>query len=323
MLLAALVFIGAFLVTALLVAASGSGKAQREKQTRSRLDAVLAMTGDATKEEPIDIRKKDVLFSAIPLLNRLLLRLEIAAHLRRLLFQADLAWSPGRLLVVALALWALSGYLIHLRTGAFALSLVLGLVPAAAPFAYVLKKRSKRLTKFEEGLPPAIDLMVSGLRGGHSLVSAIGLVAREAPDPVGREFRVCFEEQNYGLELRTALENLAVRVPVQDIRIVMTAILVQKETGGNLAEVLDKCAHIIRERFRLKREIGVKTAQGRLTGWILSLLPVGLGILLYLLNPDVMSLLWKRPVGLKMLYTGSTMIFVGSLIIRKIVRIRI
>jgi tight adherence protein B len=323
MLLVALVFIGVFLVTGLLVAAGGSVRAEREKQARSRLDTILAMTGDGAKEEPVDVRKREALFSSIPLLNRLLVRLEIAARLRRMLFQANLTWTPGKLLLVALALWAAAGYLINLRTGLFGVSLVLGLIPAAAPFAYVLQKRSKRFLKFEAGLPAAIDLMVSGLRSGHSVASAIGLVAREAPNPVGQEFRVCFEEQNYGLDLRTALENLAARVPVQDVRIIMTAIVVQKETGGNLAEVLDKCAHVIRERFRLKREIRTRTAQGRLTGWILSFLPVVLGVLLFLVNPEGISLLWKRPMGLKMLYSASVMTVIGALIIRKIVRIRV
>jgi len=112
-------------------------------------------------------------------------------------------------------------------------------------------------------------------------------------------------------------------VPIQDVRIIITAILIQKETGGNLAEVLEKCSHVIRERFRLKKEIRVKTAQGRLTGWILSVLPVGLGTVLYLLRPDIISLLWTRPLGVKMLYTGAVMITIGSLIIRKIVRIRV
>jgi tight adherence protein B len=187
----------------------------------------------------------------------------------------------------------------------------------------VLWKRAKRFRKFEEGLPGALDLMVSGLRGGHSLVSVLGLVSREGPDPVGPEFRISFDEQNYGLELRTALENLAVRVPIQDLRIVTTAILIQKETGGNLAEVLDKCATMIRERFRLKQEIRTKTAQGRLTGWVLSAMPLFLATMLYFIKPEVISLLWTRPAGLKMLYTGSVMMLVGGLIIRKIVRIRV
>ena len=145
----------------------------------------------------------------------------------------------------------------------------------------MLFKRSKRFGKFEQGLPEALDLMVSALRAGHSLIAAMGLVARECADPVGSEFKMCFEEQNYGLELKTALDNLIERVPLQDLSIVATAIMIQKESGGNLAEVLDKTSHVIRERFRLKRQIQTHTAQGRLTGWILSLLPVVLGIALY------------------------------------------
>src|SRR5207248_4783830 len=119
------------------------------------------------------------------------------------------------------------------------------------------------------------------------------------------------------------MNNLATRVPLQDLKIVVTAILMQRESGGNLAEVFDKAAYVIRERFRLKRQIRVHTAQGRLTGWILSLLPVVLGVLLYLVNPDHMSVLWKRPVGLKLIYTAAVMTTIGALIIRKIVRIRV
>ena len=321
MLLAVIVFVSVFLVAALLITASGAGASERLKQTLTRLDALLTVQS-VTKDEQIDIQKQELL-SSIPFLNRLLLQLEIAPKLRRLLYQANLNWTPGGFLLVSLAIWVFSAYLLYLKTGTFLFSVMLALVPAGGPLAYVLRKRAKRFYKFEEGLPAALDLMVSGLRGGHSLVSVLGMVSTEAPDPIGPEFRICFDEQNYGLELRTALENLVVRVPIQDMRIVLTAILIQKETGGNLAEVLDKCAHVIRERFRLKKEIRTKTAQGRLTGWILSLLPLGLGTLLFLIKPEVISLLWKKPLGLKMLYTGTVMIVIGSLIIRKIVRIRV
>ena len=119
------------------------------------------------------------------------------------------------------------------------------------------------------------------------------------------------------------MENLANRVPIQDVQMMVTAILIQKETGGNLAEVLDRCSHIIRERFQLKREIRTKTAQGRLTGWVLSAMPAGLGFVLYLMKPDTMRLLWTRPLGLKMLYIGLGLMVVGGLIIRKIVRVRV
>jgi len=165
--------------------------------------------------------------------------------------------------------------------------------------------------------------MVSGLRAGHSLIAAMGLVGREVPDPVGGEFKACFEEQNYGLELKSAIENLIDRVPLQDMRIVATAIMIQKESGGNLAEVLDKTSYVIRERFRLKREIRTHTAQGRLTGWILSLLPVVLGIALFFVNPQMMSILWTRPIGVDLLWASAAMTVVGGLIIRHIVNMEV
>ena len=166
-------------------------------------------------------------------------------------------------------------------------------------------------------------MMVSSLRAGQSLIASMGMVARECMDPVGVEFRTCFEEQNFGLELKVAIENLLHRVPLQDLRIVCTAILIQKESGGNLAEVLDKTAHVIRERFRLRREVSTRTAQGRMTGWVLTLLPVILAGALYTVNPDMMSLLWKREIGIKLLYAASAMIVIGGLIIRKIVNMDI
>lgn len=322
MLLSFVVFVGVFLVAALLLTASGTGASERVKQTLTRLDAILATEGQRGKDELVDIRKQELL-SAIPLLNRLLLRFDLTPRLRRLLYQADVKLTPGGLLLLTLTCWAISANLIYLKTGVLSLALFLALVPAALPFGYVFHKRASRFRKFEEGLPAALEMMVSSLRAGYSLVSAIGLVAREAPDPIGREFRICFDEQNYGLELRTAMENLAIRIPLQDIRVLMTAILIQKESGGNLAEVLDKCAHVIRERFQLKKEVRIKTAQGRITGWVLSFLPIGLGILLYLVNPQGIRLLWTNPLGVKMLRTAAVLTVIGALIIRKIVRIRV
>lgn len=321
MLLAVIVFISVFLVVALLITASGAGASERVKRTLARLDALL-VAGSVTKDEQIDVQKQELL-SAIPFLNQILMRLEIAPSLRRLLYQANLKWTPGTLLLMTFAVWVVAAYLIDLRTEIFLVSLILALIPAAIPFVFVLHKRNRRFEKFEGGLPAALDIMVAGLRGGHSLASVLELVSREGIDPIGPEFRICFDEQNYGLELRTALQNLSVRVPIQDVRIIMTAILVQKETGGNLAEVLEKCAYIIRDRFRLKREIRTKTAQGRLTGWVLSFLPVVLGIALFMINPEHMSVLWTRPVGEKLLYACSVMTLTGALIIRKIVRIRV
>jgi tight adherence protein B len=322
MLIVALVFLGVFTVAALLLLASGAGGSQATKQSIERLNAALATSGNEVKDELVDIRKKD-LMSAVPWINALLIRLDIAPRLRRLLYQADVNMTAGGLLLISLASAAVSGYLAYLRTGAELVGLAVSVAAGAVPFLYVLKKRAARFGKFEQGLPGALDLMVNAMRAGQSLVSALGSVAREVPDPIGREFRVCFDEQNYGLELRTALDNLVTRIPLGDMRMIVTAILIQKESGGNLAEVLDKTAQIIRERFRLKKQIRVHTAQGRLTGWILSLLPVGLGFLLYLMNPETTSLLWTHPTGRKLLYTSIGMECVGTLLIRKIVAIRV
>ena len=316
--LLAIVFFGVFSLAVLLMTASRTDASKQSEKTMSVLQAALATARTSNLDQIVDIRKQELL-SALPWLNRWLLKLEIAPRLRTLLLQADLKWTAGGLLLMSALCFAVSAYLIYLRTGVFILSLLLGLLVGTAPLVFVLYKRGQRFDKFEEGLPEVLDLMVSALRAGHSLVSALDLAAAEAPDPIGAEFRICFDEQNYGLELKTAMNNLATRVPLQDLKIVITAILIQKESGGNLAEVFDKAAYVIRERFRLKRQVRVHTAQGRITGWILSFLPLVLGVALYLINPESMSLLWTRAIGIKLLYASATMTIIGALIIRKIV----
>lgn len=316
--LIAIVFFAVFTLAVLLMTASRTDASKQSEKTMNVLQAALATARTSSLDQIVDIRKEELL-SALPWLNRWLLKLEVAPRLRTLLLQADLKWTAGGLLLMCALCFAVPAYLIYLRTGVVILSLLLGLLLGTAPFAFVFYKRGQRFDKFEEGLPEVLDLMVSALRAGHSLVSALDLAAEEAPDPIGTEFRICFDEQNYGLELKTAMNNLATRVPLQDLKIVITAILIQKESGGNLAEVFDKAAYVIRERFRLKRQVRVHTAQGRITGWILSFLPLVLGVALYLINPESMSLLWTRAIGIKLLYTSATMTIIGALIIRKIV----
>src|SRR6185369_1036481 len=174
-------------------------------------------------------------------------------------------------------------------------------IGGSIPMMNVLRKREKRFNRLRQRLPEALDMMVAGIRAGHSFTSAMGMVARESPEPVKREFRQCYDAQNFGLDLRHAMLNLGYRVPTRDIRMITAAVLIQKETGGNLTEILEKVSILIREDFRLQRQVQVHTAQGRLTGWILSILPLVLGVALYMVNPKQMSVLWERPVGLKML----------------------
>jgi tight adherence protein B len=275
-----LVFFAAFVVTGLLLAASGTGASGTLKQTLARLDAVSTASKLPAVDE-VALLKREELLSSIPWFDRWLRSLNIFGRLRLLLQQADVTRTVGGLLLASLGLWALAAVLLYWRTNAPIPAVLIGVSAGAIPWLYVLQKRAQRFAAFEQALPEALDLIVSALRAGHGLTSAIGTVGKEKTGPVGSEFRQCFEEQNFGLELRTAMLNMAVRIPLQDVRIMVTAILVQKESGGNLAEVLDKVATIIRERFRLKREIRTRTAQGRLTGWVLSCLPLVLGILLY------------------------------------------
>ena len=317
-LLIGLIFLGVFAVAVLVMMAAGSGASEQAKQVHATLDSALATDSPEVSDQRVNLRKDDLL-SSIPWLNRKLLQFDIAPRLQTLLYQADIKWTAGVLLATCGLCFVVGFILIDLRFDSILAAVPVGLLLSAAPFIWVFHKRKKRLDQFQQGLPEALDLMVSALRAGHSLIAALGSVARECADPIGCEFKACFEEQNYGLELKTALDNLLKRVPLQDLRIFATAVMIQKESGGNLAEVLDKTAHVIRERFRLKRQVGVHTAQGRMTGWVLTFLPVVLGVALYFLNPEMMSILWKNPTGVKLLWTASGMIVVGGLIIRHIV----
>ncbi|HZP07579.1 MAG TPA: type II secretion system F family protein [Terracidiphilus sp.] len=313
-----LTFIGVFTIVAVPIIAIGSTR--KSKQVLATLDSALATESPSAREQIVNIRK-DASLSSIPWLNAKLLHFQLAPYLHGLLKQANVKWSAGRLLAVTVACFVIPAFAVYNQFNILLAGLAAGLLVASAPFGWIFYMRNRRFGQFEAGLPEALDLMVSALRAGHSLIAAMGLVARECSDPVGGEFRACFDEQNYGLELKAALENMQHRVPLQDLKITATAIMIQKESGGNLAEVLDKTSHVIRERFRLKREVRVHTAQGRLTGWILSLLPVALGTALYFVNPKMMSVLWHKDIGIKLIWTAIGMTILGGIVIRNIVNL--
>lgn len=322
-LIAILVFIAAFaVITPLAIMMGGGEKAEEKKQSAAALDVALGTQTVEARAAVVDFRRSEIL-SSIPWLNTYLAKVDLVPRLRRLLAQAELKWTPGALILLTLACFGVPAYLANLRTGSMLVGLGFGGATSGIPFAYVYLKRSRRFSKFEQGLPEALDLMVSALRVGHSFNSALGLVTRECAMPVGPEFRIAFDEQNFGLDLRSALENLTTRVPLQDLRIAVTAILIQRESGGNLAEVLEKTANVIRQRFRLKKQVMVHTAQGRMTGWVLTILPIGLGIALYIVNPTTMSLLWTRDIGIKLIWGAVGSLIVGTLVIQKIVRMEV
>lgn len=319
-----IVFLGVASVVILIMSAAGGSTTRISKERIRVLQSVL-LQSRRSQEDEIDVgdlRKTEEL-SSIPWLNRVLLRFEVVPRLRLLLYQANIRWTASLLLLLTGAFFIIPLYLIQLVFGQFPIALLAGAMLAFAPWFYVFKKRERRFKKFEAELPQALDLMVSALRVGHSLNSTLSLVSRECGDPLSGEFRICFEEQNYGLDFGTTLNNLITRVPVQDLKMVVTAMVIQRETGGNLAEILDNTANVIRERFALQRQVRTHTAQGRMTGWILTVLPIVIAILMFFINPHVLTTLWNDPLGRKLVYAGVVLIMIGGVIIRKIVNLEV
>lgn len=322
-LIAILVFITVFAIAApVLIMAGGVEKSAQKKKVAAALDSALGAATGITTAEAGSFRKADHV-SAIPMLNRAMANFDLVPRMSRLLKQAEVKWTPATMILMSLVAFALAAYLVDLRTGSFWVGVGIGVAVALLPTGYVLFKRHQRFSKFEAGLPEAIDLIVSALRAGHSLAAAMGLVSRECPNPVGGEFRVAFDEQNFGLDMRASLDNMVGRIPLQDLKMAVTAIIIQRESGGNLAEVLDKTSYMIRQRFRLRKQVMVHTAQGRLTGLILTFLPIVLGVALYFINPKNMSLLWTRDIGIKLLIAAGVSLTIGTILIQKIVRIKI
>jgi len=194
---------------------------------------------------------------------------------------------------------------------------------AVIPYALLRRKRNRRLKAFNSALPDAIDLMARSLRTGHSMNPSIEMIAKQSPEPLSSEFLQVFKQQRLGLPFREALLQMGTRIPSKDLHFLITAILVQKETGGDLTEILDRTSHVIRDRVRIEGEVRTRTAQGRLTGWILSLLPVIMLVLINFVNPGYSAILFHDPTGQKMLYTGGALIILGGLIIRKIVDVQV
>ncbi len=286
-----------------------------------RMKQLVQERGGASQREMQLI--KDELLSTVPVFHRTLIRFEVFTQLQNTLRQADMTITVYRFVIYSMV----SGFVVGLITFFFSRSLVAMLLSTLivmfAPLAYVLHRRRRRFNKFLEQLPDALELMVRSLQAGHSFSSALQMVATEMPDPIAREFGKTYEEQNLGLNIKSALENLVERVPILDLKLCVTAVLIQREIGGNLSEVLRNISHTIRERFRIQGEIRVKSAQARLSGYIVSALPFFLFFWINMVNPDYMKTLYDHPNGIYILGTGIVMQIVGWLIIRKIVDIEI
>ncbi|HZE63109.1 MAG TPA: type II secretion system F family protein [Pyrinomonadaceae bacterium] len=321
MLLSFLVFIfGLFLVLGAYLAATQGSDAKR-KRLQKRLSEALLHSAHTEDIEVVLARNE--LMSEIPALNRALLRVQTALQLKRMLDQADLHITPSRLIMFSGMAGILASLAVSIITISMPIVILSGVVAALLPFLHVWWKRKRRFDQFLEHLPDALELMSRALSAGHAFSESLHMVAEEMPDPIAGEFRKTYEEQNLGLSLKLALENLMERIPLLDLRMCVTAVLIQRETGGNLGEILEKVAYTIRERFRIMGDLKTLTTSSRLSAWLLCGLPIFVAIAVTFMNPDYMAVLWKDQRGHYLIASAIFMQITGMLIVRKILNIKI
>jgi tight adherence protein B len=319
--LIALIAFAAFLSTGAVIYLYATGpQAAARSEIKRRLQTIALRK---PSEEAMPALLKDEMMSTIPALHKFLYGLPISQKLELLIDQADVKIKVGALVLITLALGAL-GMLIGIRLGKNPL-LPFMLAPALAsiPFLYLLGKRAKRFKKFDEQLPDALDMAARSLRAGHSFTSALYVVSQEMSEPIAKVFRLAYEEQGYGIPMPEALKHMNRSVKSIDLRFFITAVNIQRETGGNLAEILEKLATTIRERFKIIRQLRVYTAQGRLSGYILSALPIFMLLVMSVVNAKYVKILFNTKAGVTMLIAAFSLQVVGFLVIKKIIKIKI
>jgi len=285
---------------------------KRLKGTRNRLVRAVGM----------DLRKDTPELSSIAQLDALLKRGESHTKALQLLIeQAGAKITVGQLVLTSLLATVGVGFLAYRFTGWWLLALPASLLAGAIPFAVLRYKRKLRMRKFEEQFPEALDLLSRALRAGHAFTTGLEMVSTEMPKPIGPEFRTLYDQQNYGMAVPDALRAFAERIPVLDARFFVTAVLIQRESGGNLSEVLDNLAKVMRERFRVKRQMRVLSAHGRISGWVLVSMPPGLATVIFIINPETRDLMFHDPLGQKMIMAAVALQVIGTLIMRKIINI--
>lgn len=292
---------------------------------KARLDERLAeaiRSSSTTSDIDVQLARQELL-SEIPWINRTLLKVEIVSRIKRMIDQADSQITVMKLVLFSLTAGVMAFLAVSMISVSYLLMTVCGLIATVLPFAHIAMKRKKRMNRFLQLLPDALDLMSRGLSAGHAFTEALQMVSTEMPEPIATEFRKTYDEQNLGLSLKLALENLAQRMPLLDLRMCITAILIQRETGGNLSELLEKVAHTIRERFRILEDLKTLTLSSRWSAWLLCALPIFLAIYVSLMNPDYMQVLWRDPRGHKLIAVASIMQILGMLMVKKIMTIKI
>ena len=283
--------------------------------------AVVKSTGIGSKlrGEALDQLLKATQESSFGWLEKLLHSYQFSHRIQLLILQANSKTTVGALVFSCFGLGVGSFCVCYLFMPVLPIDGVVGVVAAYIPLGIMKFRKARRLAAFNAALPDAADMMSRALRAGHSMVASLSIIAEQAAEPARSEFGEVFRKQNYGLPLRDALMQLLERVPSQDLRVLVTAILVQKDTGGNLAEILDRTVFVIRERLRIQGEIRTHTAQGRMTGWILCLLPIVMMFLINIIDPGYSKILFDDEFGRMLLYVGFGLLCLGGVVIRHII----
>ncbi|CDG85695.1 type II secretion system F family protein [Janthinobacterium agaricidamnosum] len=282
---------------------------------------LMAARGDGGGERVSILKQRR--YAASARLDHLLRRLPNSAALDRLLLQSGLKWSVAQVLAWSLLL-LLPGLLLPRAFGMPPLAaLLFAALALASPCMILLRARSGRLHKIEAQLPEAADFLARALRAGHSFSNVLQMVGDELTEPLSGEFKTTYEEINYGVPMNEALHNLAMRIPLTDLRYLVIAVLIQRESGGNLAEVLNSIARIIRARLKLLGQVRVLSAEGRMSAWVLGLMPVVMILVMSVVNPHYISLLWTDPTGIRLLWYAAGMVALGVVWMRKVIRIRV
>jgi tight adherence protein B len=315
------IFFFAVMIAVLALGAAmerGGGQAQILRERLKAVDTAARRTPSPELEI-----LRDELLSTIPALNKLLNSWSFSSRLQLFLEQADVKLRAGKFLLLCACAGGIGFSLTHLASGSVVLAVGGTLLGTFVPAFCVMFLRRRRFRMFETMFPQAIELLVRSARAGHPFTTALEMIGTELAEPVAGEFRRMHDEQKFGLPLRDALFNLVDRMPLMDVKFLVTALLLQRETGGNLAEILDKLAYVIRERFRIQRQVRVFTAQGRMTMLLLMALPPGLVAFMSFSSPEFMKPLLTDPMGHSLIALGITLQVIGFLFIRRIIQIKV
>ena len=314
-----------FVVVSALVAGAGVyamrlPEIMANRRMARRLDEVSKRdAGDDDQPQASFIREKKA--GPLPALDKVFSGTN--SSLARLIEQSGVVVAPSTIILASMMLALVSSIValaVFKQPFAWPLAAVAG---AMMPWLWLRHRRSSRMKRFEEQFPEALDLLSRAIRAGHAFQTAMGMCADELPAPVGAEFKKSFDQQNFGLPLKDTLHEMTERVPILDVKFFVTAVLIQRETGGNLAEILDNLAHVVRERFKILRQVRVHTAHGRFTGYVLMALPAALGIVLNFINPEHMDLLFRERMGQMMILGAIVMQTIGYVWIRKVIKIEV